>query len=594
MFNRRTLVTGLLVIVLSLCLAAAAFAAPVAPADQVSPQAALQDAASADVVPEAVTAAQAEDLGLSGATINTDSKSDEKVPLPGKIEDEPQVELGQAVYAQGPEQPQADPGVGYPVLGVESVSLSAEEQQLLDLANQERSSAGAGRLQSDSSLVKLARLKAQDMVDNRYFDHNSPTYGSPFDMLKRFGISYSYAGENLAMAPSVASAHNALMASPGHRANILNGNFDRVGMGIVVSGGYRYCVQLFTGGQRETVPSGTTPGGSDQQQPQQPDQPQQPQQPDQPQQPQQPEQPVGGGDLSADETLMVQLINQERSQAGLPLISADAQLNRVARLKAKDFVENNYFSHTSPLYGSLKEMLTRFGVKYNSAGENLALSSTVARAHAALMRSPGNKANILSSKWQKVGIGIAVKGSYRYYVQIYTDGAASQPPSGGSTQPPSGGSTQPPSTNPNPPGSGTTPNSGTADPGATGLTADEQRMLDLVNAERARNGLSPLKANLNLTKVTRLKAKDMIEKNYFSHTSPTYGSPFEMMKQFGVTYRTAGENLAGAPTVDSAHTNLMNSPGHRANILNASYKEVGIGILSGSRYGKIFVQMFIG
>lgn len=84
----------------------------------------------------------------------------------------------------------------------------------------------------------------------------------------------------------------------------------------------------------------------------------------------------------------------------------------------------------------------------------------------------------------------------------------------------------------------------------------------------------------------------MISNNYFSHTSPTYGSPFDMMKQFGVSYRTAGENLAGAGSVEAAHKNLMNSSGHRANILNGNYRAAGIGIVAGGPDGKMFVQLF--
>ncbi|MBC7325857.1 MAG: hypothetical protein H5T99_11185, partial [Moorella sp. (in: Bacteria)] len=79
---------------------------------------------------------------------------------------------------------------------------------------------------------------------------------------------------------------------------------------------------------------------------------------------------------------------------------------------------------------------------------------------------------------------------------------------------------------------------------AGGLTADERHMVELVNQERARHGLSPLKVNMELVKVARLKAQDMVRNGYFSHTSPTYGSPFAMLRQFGITYRTAGENLA--------------------------------------------------
>ncbi|MHB8917438.1 MAG: CAP domain-containing protein, partial [Desulfocucumaceae bacterium] len=112
-----------------------------------------------------------------------------------------------------------------------------------------------------------------------------------------------------------------------------------------------------------------------------------------------------------------------------------------------------------------------------------------------------------------------------------------------------------------------------------GLNADEQRMLDLVNTARTNAGLKPLQADMALVRLARLKAQDMIANNYFSHTSPTYGSPFDMMKAAGVTYRYAGENLAGAPAVDVAHTNLMNSPGHRANILNVNFTKVGIGVV---------------
>jgi len=126
------------------------------------------------------------------------------------------------------------------------------------------------------------------------------------------------------------------------------------------------------------------------------------------------------------------------------------------------------------------------------------------------------------------------------------------------------------------------------------LSVDEQRMYDLVNGERSKQGLKPLAIDMELVKLARMKAKDMIDKNYFSHQSPTYGSPFDMMKNAGVSYRTAGENLAGASTVDRAHTNLMNSPGHRANILNSGYTSAGIGVVNGGPYGKMFVQLFKG
>lgn len=119
-------------------------------------------------------------------------------------------------------------------------------------------------------------------------------------------------------------------------------------------------------------------------------------------------------------------------------------------------------------------------------------------------------------------------------------------------------------------------------------------MVDLVNAERSRAGLPALQVDPVLVGLARLKSEDMVAKGYFGHISPTYGSPFAMMDQAGVRYRYAGENLAGAPTVDVAHRALMNSPGHRANILNPHFTHVGIGIARGGPYGYMYTQMFTG
>jgi len=140
----------------------------------------------------------------------------------------------------------------------------------------------------------------------------------------------------------------------------------------------------------------------------------------------------------------------------------------------------------------------------------------------------------------------------------------------------------------------TTPTTTVTNPSSFSLTADEQQVLDLVNKERAANGLNPLKVNPTLTQVARAHSADMINRNFFDHNNPDGKTPFDRIKAAGVTYKTAGENLAGASSVQTAHTNLMNSPGHRANILNASFTEVGIGIVDGGKYGKMFTQNFIG
>ncbi|WP_246359037.1 peptidoglycan-binding protein [Paenibacillus phytorum] len=131
-------------------------------------------------------------------------------------------------------------------------------------------------------------------------------------------------------------------------------------------------------------------------------------------------------------------------------------------------------------------------------------------------------------------------------------------------------------------------------PSTTELTVEEQQMLDLVNKERAAVGLSPFAVDPALTKTARLKSQDMVDNNYFSHDSPTYGSPFDMMEKFGITYNAAGENIACNQSVQAAHEALMNSPGHKANILSKDYTHIGIGIVNGGPCGKMFTQQFIG
>jgi len=128
----------------------------------------------------------------------------------------------------------------------------------------------------------------------------------------------------------------------------------------------------------------------------------------------------------------------------------------------------------------------------------------------------------------------------------------------------------------------------------SGVTSEEQTLLNLVNKARASAGVGPLSFDMDLMKVARLKAKDMVDKNYFSHNSPTYGSPFDMMRQFNVEFKYAGENIAGNQTVEGAFDAWMKSPGHKANILKGEFNFTGIGIVSSPTYGKILVQQFIG
>lgn len=120
----------------------------------------------------------------------------------------------------------------------------------------------------------------------------------------------------------------------------------------------------------------------------------------------------------------------------------------------------------------------------------------------------------------------------------------------------------------------------------------EEAMLQLVNNERISRGLLPLKMDFRLRKLARDYAQDMLQRGYFSHYSPEGLSPFDRMTQYGIGFTTAGENLALAPSVQLAHQGLMKSPGHRANILSPHFQKVGIGVMDGGIYGKMFVQEF--
>jgi uncharacterized YkwD family protein/spore coat assembly protein SafA len=125
-------------------------------------------------------------------------------------------------------------------------------------------------------------------------------------------------------------------------------------------------------------------------------------------------------------------------------------------------------------------------------------------------------------------------------------------------------------------------------------TTQEDEVIRLVNVERSKKGLQALAKNWELSRVARYKSADMANKGYFSHTSPTYGSPFKMMETFGIRFSSAGENIAyGQRTPQEVMNGWMNSPGHRSNILSPSYTQIGVGMAKNSSGVLYWTQMFI-
>ena len=181
--------------------------------------------------------------GSSEAALAAEKQTDEKILqfieyikdyVAGRLEAgwQPETENGEEA------EPELAPG-----------AASSAVQQVVSLTNAARRSAGLQDLKADSRLSRLAQQKAEDMAQNGYFGHNSPTYGSAFDMLQAAGISYRTAGENIAKGQSSAGAAvDGWMGSPGHRANILSSSFSELGVGYAAdSKGTTYWVQIFKG-----------------------------------------------------------------------------------------------------------------------------------------------------------------------------------------------------------------------------------------------------------------------------------------------------------------------------------------------------------
>ena len=233
---------------------------------------------------------------------------------------------------------------------------------------------------------------------------------------------------------------------------------------------------------------------------------------------------------------------------------------------------------------TITKLTTSFGMQHYY---NVDFSTAIVTASTLNVRSgPGTNypvvAKVNKNEYIRVFAGV---GNW-YIVQVEGDyvGAVSKqyvkaiyPNSGGSST-----------------GGGSTSGSGNTTTSTSGLTTDELEVFNLINEQRTKNGLSALKIDSEVQNVARIKAQDMVNNNYFSHTSPTYGSPFDMLNSFKVSYKTAGENIAGNSSNSSAVTAWMNTSGHKANILNSSFNYTGIGVVKGSKYGKIYVQMFIG
>ena len=204
---------------------------------------------------------------------------------------------------------------------------------------------------------------------------------------------------------------------------------------------------------------------------------------------------------------------------------------------------------------------------------------------------PAGAASYRCAPWSGSGCTVPVSCWRQFFCDRFGFGCGNQTPGAPSEpeQTPSGPSAPETPSEPEQPAE---PEQPSKPAGGTSASSYEQQVLTLVNAERAKYGLAALTLDETLCGYARVKSQDMHDQGYFSHTSPTYGSPFDMMRSFGVSYRSAGENIAmGYSTPEAVVAAWMNSEGHRANILSANYTTLGVGFVEDGGY---WTQWFIG
>ncbi|SHF12673.1 CAP domain-containing protein [Desulforamulus putei] len=283
---------------------------------------------------------------------------------------------------------------------------------------------------------------------------------------------------------------------------------------------------------------------------------------------------------AGDDQDMVTLVNQARARAGLAPLTYDYELS----VQAANNLD--YYQKTGQIPGSGMLLQIAKDGGYTSLGQTIVRGSEVKSMVDKQLKYYGSR-SVLNAKYNRIGLVIADTDAGKLCVQLLATKQEGQPQQPQQPQQPE----QP--QQPQQPGQPQEQPQQPQQP-ASFMNELQQQVVDLVNIERAKYGLKPLAAKQDLTDVAMLKAQDMYKNRYFSHTSPTYGSPFDMMRKFGIYYTAAGENIAmGQKTAAQVMQDWMNSPGHRANILNSNYNEIGVGVYqSYTGYGYIWVQEF--
>lgn len=262
-----------------------------------------------------------------------------------------------------------------------------------------------------------------------------------------------------------------------------------------------------------------------------------------------------GTAVKADRALMAGFINETRKKGGISAIQEAVLLDEIAQEWVSKTHQQQKLDFTHQDLNTISSEIQSRGFRYVTVAVNLASGLKASGVIVDLMKTKTNRDIVTNKVYTHYGIGVLPSLHYgKIWLLIFAEKISDI---------------------------------------ITVVPADEATMLKLVNQERIKYHLGLLKLNSRLVKAARMKARDIADKDYFDHISPVYGSPFEMMTKLGIKFRMAAENLAGHQTVEQAHIGLMNSPGHRKNILTPEFTDIGIGVVNGSKYGKVFTQLFI-
>jgi uncharacterized protein YkwD len=311
---------------------------------------------------------------------------------------------------------------------------------------------------------------------------------------------------------------------------------------------------------------------------------------------------------TALEASFLELVNASRAQAGVKPLSFDGELLYSSGKHSDWMVAQDVFSHTGENGSSAGDRMKAAGYGATASGENIAYISgsgaatldqvDVQQLHANLMNSPGHRANLLSANFTEIGIGLT-QGDYKGRPAVFVTENFGRPNATEAAEQDAVDSTTPPAPSPAPipaPTPAPTPASTEVHPGVSAL---ETYLVELMNASRAEAGVKPLSFDAELVVSAGKHSDWMVAQDVFSHTGANGSSPSERVTADGYGWSATGENIAyisgsRASTLDEAdvqqlHANLMNSEGHRANILNPNFTEIGVGLTQGDYKGSAAV-----